>query len=99
MNIVSRHESSMNIVLQFKDLMYYDCASNLFKKRLMFKYTQSKNTNYHDLTRFDKVEVRKAETRLIYIDCFDLHVFFFNINLLVNSIFTLLQLNRISTLD
>ena len=43
----------------------------------MFRYAQNKNINYHDLTRFDKVETRKIEIRLIYINCFDLYVFLF----------------------
>ena len=61
----------------------------------MFKYTQNKNINYYNLTRFDKIEVRRIEIQFIYINCFNLHVFFFfNVNLLINSILTLLQLNR-----
>ena len=52
-------------------------VSNLFKKRLMLKYAQNKNINYHDLTRLDRIEIRKIKTRLIYINCFNLHIFLF----------------------
>ena len=66
----------------------------------MLKYTQNKNINYHDLTRFDKIETRKAEAQFIYINYFDLHVFLFFLILiyLINSTFTLLQLGRPLTL-
>ena len=37
---------------------------------------QNKNINHHDLTRLDKVEIRKVENQFIYINYFDLHVFF-----------------------
>ena len=59
------------------DFLCYDCASNLSKERLMLKYAQDRSINHHDLTRFDKVETRRTETRFIYIDYFDLHVFLF----------------------
>ena len=36
----------------------YDCASNLFKKRLMFRYAQSKSTNH-----FNLIDSRLAEPR------------------------------------
>ena len=55
----------------------YDYVLNLFKKRLMLKYAQNKNINHHDLTRFNKIEIRKVEVRFIYINCFNLHVFLF----------------------
>ena len=43
----------------------------------MFKYAQNRNKNYHDLTRFNELEIRRIEIRLIYINYFDLHVFLF----------------------
>ena len=63
------------LIYKFKKLMCYNCASNLFKKRLMLKYAKNKNTDYHDLTRFNKAETCRIETQFIYINCFNLHVF------------------------
>ena len=61
----------------------------------MIKYAQNKNIDHHNLTRFDRVETCRIEARFIYINYFNLYVFFFlNINLLINSILILLQLGR-----
>ena len=57
----------------------YGCASDLFKKRLMLRYAQSRNTDHFDLTR---PEIRRIEARFIYINCFDLHVFLFSLILI-----------------
>ena len=66
----------------YYNIFCYDCASNLLKKRLMFKYAQSKNTDHYDLTRFNRVEARKIKIRFIYINCFNLHVFLFSLILI-----------------
>ena len=84
---LTSHDFSFFVNFNFLNIRLKCSENDLFKilrlcfkfvkKRLMLKYTQGKSINYYDLTRLNKVKIRKIEIQLIYINCFNLYVFLF----------------------